>query len=145
MTTTFEDRLKFDLSQDPIPSQQKQSRKQRTETKRGPGRPSNTNVKKEIKDEVEALILLMSLPVAMRDPECAGVLVQQSADIADAVAAIAMKNDALRRMIMSGGDAMMYVKLATALAPVGLQVYHHHFVKTEEVESSGGYPDNFMA
>lgn len=136
MAGTMAPEFKFNLDADPTPDKDKPSRRQKAESKRGPGRPPNTSIRKQIVDEVNAMILLIGVPVSMRDPHCGGALVQQANDIAEALADIAMKNDALRRILLSGGDAMMYFKLATALMPVGVTVYQHHFVKAES-ESEG--------
>lgn len=129
--------LHFEMSSDPVPGT-KPSRRQKSASRRG--RPTNESKKDatrtEVKKQVEALIALIGVPLSMRDPYCGGVLVGQRHEIGDALADIAMDNDRLMAILMSGGDVMKYMKLITALSPVGITIYQHHFMKTEGDEDT---------
>lgn len=131
MATDIMPEFTFGLSNDPIPEEKKSRRERRQEksdpSPRGPGRPSNASVKKEVRDEIEAFIALMNVPLIMRDPVCGGKIMDQRIAIADALSEIAMHNPALLKFLRSGGDIMMYMKLITALSPVAMTVYEHHF------------------
>ena len=142
--------LDFGFSNDPIPEQKKSRRERRQErsdpSPRGPGRPSNASVKKEVRDEIEAFIALMNVPVALRDPVCGGAVMQQREAIADALAEIAMRNPAVLKFLRSGGDIMVYMKLVTALSPVVMTVYQHHFAGHEQEEERYEQPGaSFLA
>jgi hypothetical protein len=94
------------------------------------GRPPGSTVarakKSEAKDMVKGTMLLVLLPISAKDPICGGAFVNQADEIADAVAEIAMRNPKFMDFLMSGGDAMIYLKLAMALTPALRTVLEHH-------------------
>lgn len=100
-------------------------------------RKTPNGIKTEIREEVEAFIALMAVPIVMRDPTCGGSLMQQREAIADALAEIAMTNDTMLRLLQSGGTAMLWLKLVTAVSPVAVTVYHHHVVREVESDEFG--------
>jgi hypothetical protein len=145
MATDLMDGITFGMTNDPIPNEKLSRSQRRKQTRddpspRGPGRPSNNAIKKEVRDEIDAFIALMAVPIVMRDPTCGGVLMQQREQIAEALSEIAMKNPALLKFLRSGGDVMMYFKLVTALSPVAVTVYQHHFTsENHEQDGEMGY------
>lgn len=93
---------------------------------RRPGRPSKSDLQKEVENEIEAMLMLGSGLWSTRDEECAGVLNKQSKQIAESLAAILAKNPKLleRMRDMTGlGD---YMKLAMAILPVAQAINKHH-------------------
>ncbi len=142
--------LDFNYSNDPLPTEKKPSRSERRNSRqdpapKGPGRPSNKTVQNEVRDEIDAFIALMAVPIVMRDPHCGGVVMQQRTQIADALSEIAMHNPAMLKFLRSGGDIMMYFKLVTALSPIAVTVYQHHFTSEEaEEESDNEFGSSFL-
>ena len=138
--------LEAGYTNDPIPTEEPKKRRIRDRSARNTGkpvgRPSTASAKTEVRQQIDAFIALMAVPIVMRDPHCGSVLMQQRSDIAEALSEIAMKNPALLKMLNSGGDIMMYFKLVTALSPIAITVYQHHFVKKEEEVK---YGESFVA
>lgn len=90
------------------------------------GRPSKSDLEKEVASELEALLQLLSYTWSRFDLECAPVLSQQSKDIGESLAAILAKNPKLLEKFrdMTGfGD---YLKLMLAIGPVVKAVSKHH-------------------
>lgn len=104
------------LKQDPKPAP----------NKRMPGRPSKSDLEREVASELQALLMMGSMFWSQIDSECGPVLNKQSKDIADSLAAILAKNPKLleRMRDMTGlGD---YLKLFAAVLPVVKVVQSHH-------------------
>jgi hypothetical protein len=141
--------LDMKLDSDPLPleSPRKAARTNSRTQKSTPSKPNSgprTPNRTDTKKEIQALIALMAMPVAMRDPICGGAVIEQSNAVAEALTDIAMQNEKLMKLLTSGGDVMMYLKLAMALSPIAQTVYGHHFVRHEE-EITDEFGTRFVA
>lgn len=93
---------------------------------RGPGRPSKSDVEREVANEIKAILLLVSSIWANYDPECPIVLTKQSKDISDALAAILAKHPNLLNKLRNATGFGDYFALALAIAPVAKAIGQHH-------------------
>lgn len=146
---------------DPPP---KEPSKRSTESKRPVGRPSTTAKLKEVQDEIENLLLLMLLPVLLRDSHiavdetgqpvgepftCADVyctfdmrkgkpvLTADGVKLAEAMAAIIFESPFLMKVLQSGDSWGKYLKLFMALQPGYMAVIHNH-VQNRQRNYGGG-------
>lgn len=95
-------------------------------TPKRPGRPSKSDLEREVATELQAMLMLGSAIWGQYDGTCAVVLSAQSKDISDSLAAILAKHPALlsRMRDMTGfGD---YLGLAVAILPVVKAISEHH-------------------
>lgn len=90
------------------------------------GRPSKSQIEREVSEELEAMMKMMAMLWSVKDPQCGPVLNRQAKDIADSLTDILAKNPKLLQRFkdMSGfGD---YGKLLFAILPVIKAVSDHH-------------------
>lgn len=116
------------LKQDPKPAP----------NKRLPGRPSKSDLEREVAAELQAMLMMMSMLWSNIDAECGPVLNTQSKAIADSLAGILAKNPRLleRMRDMTGiGD---YLKLFAAVLPVVKVVQKHHLAPIIQKRSEDG-------
>lgn len=137
--------LNIELDSDPAPT----ATKKRRGRPAGSGTSRKANLEKEVAQELGMYIMLGAAPFQLRDPICAGAVMQQSQDIGNALAAIVIDSPAAMRFLRAGGSAAKYLKLAMALAPVVTTVREHHFGGNSDAESNNGnefagYPQGAM-
>ena len=114
--------------EDPKPTTKRAPAKPKPDPKpsRPVGRPSKSQIEREVSEELEAMMKMMAMLWSIRDPECGPVLNKQAKDIADSLTDILAKNPKLLQRFkdMSGfGD---YGKLLFAVLPVIKAVSNHH-------------------
>jgi hypothetical protein len=99
-------------------------------TPKRPGRPSKSDLEREVQLEIQAMIMLGSSIWANYDDICAPVLSKQSTAISASLATILAKHPALlarMRDVTGLGD---YLGLAVAILPVVQAISKHHVQNT---------------
>lgn len=120
--------LQIELDNDPAPNSKrtKASATGKNPVGRPPGRPSKSQIEKELKEELEMFLVLGGGLWSTRDNVCGPAFMSNAPNIADAAANIIIDHDKLLKFLTSGGDMMKYIKLAMALKPVIDTVRDHH-------------------
>jgi hypothetical protein len=108
--------------------------------KRGAPRPAavptiTKAMEKEVREEIQALLTMASLMWSIPDPECAGVLHEQSRQIAESLTALLRRNPRLLASLRAAGWMGDWVQLAMAVGPVASAIYRHHMVPKPEEET----------
>jgi hypothetical protein len=128
-----------DLEQDPPPGAKAARVKLRPAGTSGAVTPA---LKKRIKAELEAYVEFVALPIMLRDETCGGVLHEQAAPIADAIANILSRYPDLAHKFLATGMLGDWIKLGVVLQPVLKTMWGHHFTRSaEEQEETGGERD----
>ena len=109
---------------------------------RGASVPTITKaMEKEVREEVQAILTMASLMWSVADPECGGVLHEQSRQIADSLTALLRRNPRLLASLRAAGWMGDWVQLAMAVGPVASAFYRHHMApKAEKAPDYDGDP-----
>lgn len=84
------------------------------------------------KDIRATLALLYSIPADLMlsaDPYCFGALNGNLTPVIDATSDIVCESPRVARWAASAGGLMLWVRLAAALRPFGVAVWHHHVIR----------------
>lgn len=90
------------------------------------GRPSKSDLEREVAGELQALLMLGSMLWTQIDQECGPVLNTQSKAIGDALAAVLANNPRLLAKFKDATGMGDYIKLAVAIMPVAKAISAHH-------------------
>lgn len=116
-----------------------------------PGRASAVRVtaatRKDIAAKVQLMLFVPGKVWETRDPWCGGIFVHQIPDTTDALADIICDSpDLVTFFTGPAGGFMKYLKLLTALQPVGVMAWQHHIAHTiGGPEGNGQVPQPDMA
>lgn len=108
-------------------------------------RPANAAPSyRDVRDELLAYLEMAAFTGTLRCAECAAVLHEQAAPIADAMARYAMRSPVFLRILRQSATLKEALDLLKAVRPVVVQVRGHHFVPPPESPiGEGGNPDGF--
>lgn len=104
--------------------------------------PVTKQQEREVRDELDAIVKLAALAWSVPDPECGGVLNEQSAAISASLVNLLKRNPRLLASLRGAGWLGDWVALVMALTPVCRAIYSHHLAP-KEFEQSEDYPDGF--
>jgi hypothetical protein len=88
----------------------------------------------QMRDEVDAYLKMAALTWSMRDPECATVLNDSSAQIAESLAGLLGRSDWLMERFQQTTMLADVVKLLHALAPLARSVFSHHLAGRGDIQ-----------
>lgn len=115
-----------------------------------PGRPTNASKQKQLQEEIEGYLVLMGMPLLLRDrhangSSCGDLFVKQdektglpdcspeAKQLASVIAQLGMKYDVIRKFFESTDGISLWLQLGMALYPFVITPYYAHFVNAEEV------------
>lgn len=94
--------------------------------KRPVGRPSTSQIEKELAEEIQVAIQLVCMGWSIRDPGCATVLSKASKDIAADLAHYGAKNERVRKFLQSILGFGEVMPIIVHISPVAKAIYAHH-------------------
>ena len=94
-------------------------------------------MEREVREEIQAILTMASLMWSVPDPECGGVLHEQSRQIAESLTALLRRNPRLLASLRAAGWMGDWVGLAMAVGPVASAVYRHHMAPRDEKANTG--------
>src|SRR5947208_2735522 len=138
----IESEIKFNspgILEDPKPKTKATKSAPRSTNARGPGRPSKTSAIKEMQEEIEGFLMMIAMPLKMRDhhpdgSSCAdmfvdfdnGKLTDEAKTWAEAFATIGVDNKVIKNFFDMGDGVAKWAKLFFASQPFVMGMIWSH-------------------
>jgi len=123
------------------PAAAKPARSSTSSTRNAGKFTSRATVQRQMSDELNAYAKMVALTWSMTDPECAGVLNEQSTAIAESLASLCARSDWLVERFQTTTMLADVIKLLHAALPLGRAVYVHHVAGRGQGDDEQGAHD----